>query len=170
MTANNEIMDEIETINDIPLCDKKARSKMEEILSDLNNKANSGHNHDNEYISREEVESTFVTKTYVDTKINEVANNLDLSKYVLKTELTAKQYMTQTDADKKYASEAYVNAEFNELKQYVDNELTKYAKKADVESLYTFARQLEVRINNLDAGQTAIMDEIAKIKKELGIS
>lgn len=168
--ANNNVMDEIETINSIPLCDKKARNQMEEILADLDDKVNTGHNHDNEYMSREEVENTFVTKAYVDTQINNITANLDLSKYVLKTELNSKKYMTQADADNKYATEKYVDDEANKIKQYVDGELPKYAKIEDVEDLYTFARQLEIRLNNLEAGQTAIMNEINKIKKELGIS
>lgn len=172
----------IKRINNIPVCDKEMRDKLAKLESDLNNKANKNHTHD-EYITKKELEENYVTKTYVNNKFNEIDNlidDIDLSIYVTKQELENKKYLTsipneyitKSELDAKgfitedsdtssLATITYVNNKIAELKQYIDNT---FALKSDADSLKAWAERLRSEVDNLYTEYEELKQRVNNLK------
>lgn len=157
-----EIVDEIQTINGIPLCDTQARNKIEEIQLKIDQISGFADHVHEEYITRDEVIETYVNKLDFES----ILEGFDLSNYVTKTELESKKYLTETSASGIFATKSYVDSKIDETKSYVNNTLTSYATKTYANEIRAFAEQLETRIDALEAEHDMILDEIAALKNK----
>lgn len=158
--ADNNVMDEIQTINGISLCDKSLREKIELVISEIERLENLGHNHDDEYISREEISGMFVDKVYVANEIDRFKNTFVLSDYITKTELNNKKYLSQDYADINYATKSYADAKMSSLLIYIQEKLKELATLQRLEEIQTL-------LNNLDIELKKLEDNLPNLEQEL---
>lgn len=171
----------IKRINNIPVCDIELRNKIAALKDLLDNKANVNHEHE-EYITKDEL-IDYATKTYVDTRFNEIddlINNIDLSIYATKQDVESKGYLTSIpseyitkskldamgfitkDSDtNSLATITYVDNKIAELKRYIDNT---FALKSDADFLKAWAERLRLEINNLYAGYEELKQRVDDLK------
>ena len=153
------IMDYIQYINNLPICDATTREILNEYIEILNKIIGSEHEHD-AYITKEIMEGLYLTKKEFNTiDFNE---KIDLSNHVSKEELNSFNYLTAsyngfctlTDANKK----------LDDLKQYITDTLKKYALKSDLDLIKDFLNRLEIRIKNLEDDNKRVIEEIEALK------
>ena len=153
------IMDYIQYINNLPICDATTREILNEYIEILNKIIGSEHEHD-AYITKEIMEGLYLTKKEFNTiDFNE---KIDLNNHVSKEELNSFNYLTAsyngfctlTDANKK----------LDDLKQYITDTLKKYALKSDLDLIKDFLNRLEIRIKNLEDDNKRVIEEIEALK------
>lgn len=153
------IMDYIQYINNLPICDATTREILNEYIETLNKIIGSEHEHDT-YIKKEIMEGLYFAKKEFDTI--DFSEKIDLSNHVSKEELNSFNYLTAsydgfctlTDANKK----------LDDLKQYIADTLKKYALKSDLDLIKDFLNRLEIRIKNLEDDNKRILEEIEILK------
>ncbi len=157
-------MPEIKSINDIPICDATARTKIEDIESnyatklDLESRAHKNHAHD-QYLTEHQSLANYATKEFVNDAIEKIsippeidttlfATKLDLKNYYTKSEIDDKKYLTSVPDN--YVTEAKLTNKGFATKTYVDNaianiqspegsiDLSQYALKTDIPSLENY--------------------------------
>ena len=164
--AENSIIDEIQTINGIPLCDKEARSKVEEVKTKMEQLENyEEHKHD-QYITREEVTETYVTKLEVESALEK----FELSDYVTKKELANMNFLTELAAVDIFASIAYVDSQINTIKSELNTTLQNYATITYANEINDFAKSLENRIIALETEHKTILAELEALKNKKPIN
>lgn len=160
--AENSIIDEIQTINGIPLCDKEARSKVEEVKAKMEQLDNyEEHIHD-QYITREEVIETYVTKLEMESAFEK----FELSNYVTKEELANMNFLTELAAVDIFAPTSYVDSQINTVKSELNTTLQNYATIAYANEINDFAKSLETRIIALEAEHETILEELNALKNQ----
>lgn len=160
--AENSIVDEIQTINGIPLCDTEARSKVEEVKAKMEQLDNYEEHKHEQYITREDVIETYVTKLEMESAFEK----FELSNYVTKEELANMNFLTELDAVDIFASIAYVDTQINTVKSELNTTLQNYATIAYANEINDFAKSLETRIIALEAEHKIILDELNALKNQ----
>ena len=160
--AENSIVDEIQTINGIPLCDTEARSKVEEVKTKMEQLENYEEHKHEQYITREEATETYVTKLEMESAFEK----FELNNYVTKEELASMNFLTELDAVDIFASIAYVDAQINTVKSELNTTLQNYATIAYANEINDLAKSLEARIIALEAEHENIIAEIEALKNK----
>lgn len=160
--AENSIVDEIQTINGIPLCDTEARSKIDEISVKMEQLDNYEEHKHEQYITREEVIETYVTKLDLESALEK----FDLVNYVTKEELNNMGFLTELEAVDVFASIAYVDTQISTIKTELNTTLEKYATLEYANEINNLAKSLETRIIALEEEHETIIAELNALKNK----
>ena len=164
--AENIIVDEIQTINGIPLCDKEARSKVEEIKTKMEQLDNYEEHKHEQYMTRDEVIETYVTKLELESTLEK----FELSNYVTKEELNNMGFLTELKAVDVFASKAYIDTQISTIKTEFNTTLERYATIAYANEINDFAKSLEARIIALETEHENIIAELEALKNKDSIN
>ena len=164
--AENSIIDEIQTINGIPLCDKEARSKVEEVKTKMEQLDNYEEHEHEEYITREEATEIYVTKLEMESAFEK----FELSNYVTKEELANMNFLTELTAVDIFAPISYIDSQINTVKSELNTTLQNYATIAYANEINDLAKSLEARIIALEAENEIIIEELNALKNQDSIN
>ena len=164
--AENSIVDEIQTINGIPLCDKEARRKVEEVKTKMEQLDNYEEHKHEQYVTREEVVETYLTKLELESALEK----FELKNYVTKEELANSNFLTELEAIDIFASISYVDSKINTIKSELNATLQNYATIAYANEINDFARSLEARIIALETEHKNIIAELEALKNKDSIN
>lgn len=153
------IMDYIQYINNLPICDATTREILNEYIEILNKIIGSEHEHDI-YMKKEIMEGLYFTKKEFDTM--DFSEKLDLSNHVSKEELNSFNYLTASYDG--FCKLEDANKKISDLRQYIINTLKNYALKSDLDLIKDFLNRLEIRIKNLEDDNKIILEEIEILK------
>lgn len=153
------IMDYIQYINNLPICDATTREILNEYIETLNKIIGSEHEHDI-YMKKEIMEGLYITEKEFNTI--DFSEKIDLSNHVSKEELNSFNYLTASSDG--FCTLTDANKKLDDLKQYIADTLKKYALKSDLDLIKAFLNRLEIRIKNLEDDNKRILEEIEILK------